>query len=610
MKRLWAFMAFLCCSSLLSQASIRIVVTELPQYSPEHSEIYIVGNFNNWQDGQAKYQLQYDSLSKQWSIELPDSLKRLEYHFSRGNAATVEAEAQGRIRLNRIYEATSTPVDTTLFHQIEKWLDLAAEVTIKVAELPPNPPQSPRLYLSADFNGWQTNNTDFELIAKGGFYQITLPSIYDTFAYKISRGLPKAVEGGYAGGERSARLFQKSNKRPESEYIRIYSWEDISPVYWNSIEVVGLFFASLAILVLGIKSRSRSKARKVALPLLIFFSLYESALLMQGFSQSPVFSYFPYIILLPNLFWLAFPPLYQYIVSLMLWTPPQKPPVLRLKPILILLASYLFASIFLIWQFSNSAEEFVLDNGKFFYLNLAVATVVYGYWGYHWLSIQKRVKKLLRAEKIEPKTVDTKLSTIQFWQKLQLLTACLGLALGLLCFLNQAHYLSLHLLAHYLYATLWAIMGLMAIPLTQIVIANPKALDWDEPTPVSAEIEESKEVIDQQEKEELSNYDELERLMTEKAYVDPQLTLKALAERMDLPPALLSKLIKNKYHKNFNGFINGYRIAHFIKAMQSSEGKVVIGEKYLASGFNSKATFNRAFKRVTGKTPREYFKGE
>jgi AraC-like DNA-binding protein len=100
-----------------------------------------------------------------------------------------------------------------------------------------------------------------------------------------------------------------------------------------------------------------------------------------------------------------------------------------------------------------------------------------------------------------------------------------------------------------------------------------------------------------------------ELLDQQKPYLIADLTLSRLASMMMLNSGLLSKVINVGYNLNFNDFINGYRIKEVISRIDNQHyKKVTLLGIALDSGFNSKATFNRAFKKQTGKTPLEYIK--
>lgn len=78
---------------------------------------------------------------------------------------------------------------------------------------------------------------------------------------------------------------------------------------------------------------------------------------------------------------------------------------------------------------------------------------------------------------------------------------------------------------------------------------------------------------------------------------------------MMLNSSLLSRVINVGYNLNFNDFINGYRIKEVLSKIDDQQHKkVTLLGIALDSGFNSKATFNRAFKKQMGITPIEYIK--
>jgi len=90
-------------------------------------------------------------------------------------------------------------------------------------------------------------------------------------------------------------------------------------------------------------------------------------------------------------------------------------------------------------------------------------------------------------------------------------------------------------------------------------------------------------------------------------YEDPELSLSSLAEKLNLPPHELSRIINTVFKKGFNDFINEYRVKEAARKMQDPafDHITLLGIAF-ESGFNSKTTFNRIFKQMTGKSPTEY----
>ncbi len=103
---------------------------------------------------------------------------------------------------------------------------------------------------------------------------------------------------------------------------------------------------------------------------------------------------------------------------------------------------------------------------------------------------------------------------------------------------------------------------------------------------------------------------ELENLMIKDCpWFDSELSMNDVAKAISVSRHQLTQAINEKLGINFNNYINGFRIRYIIEEMQKSgekgdERKVL--ELAFSAGFNSKATFNRIFKEMTGLTPSQY----
>jgi AraC-like DNA-binding protein len=99
-------------------------------------------------------------------------------------------------------------------------------------------------------------------------------------------------------------------------------------------------------------------------------------------------------------------------------------------------------------------------------------------------------------------------------------------------------------------------------------------------------------------------------MMTEKKeYLNENLSLRDLASHLDADPNLISFILNNHMSSNFYDFVNRYRIDEVKNKLNDPAFKhlTLLGIA-LESGFNSKTTFNRIFKQVTGVTPSEFQK--
>jgi len=105
-------------------------------------------------------------------------------------------------------------------------------------------------------------------------------------------------------------------------------------------------------------------------------------------------------------------------------------------------------------------------------------------------------------------------------------------------------------------------------------------------------------------------FSEVEYLLdTEKLYTIPDLNINTLAKKLNSNRTYLSRAINSVSGKTFIEFINEYRIAEAKRLLYNKESVLItidaIGSK---AGFNSKATFFRVFKSISGVTPSYFLK--
>ncbi|OMQ09528.1 AraC family transcriptional regulator [[Flexibacter] sp. ATCC 35103] len=90
-------------------------------------------------------------------------------------------------------------------------------------------------------------------------------------------------------------------------------------------------------------------------------------------------------------------------------------------------------------------------------------------------------------------------------------------------------------------------------------------------------------------------------------YTDSTLNREKVAEKLGISPGYVSQIINTITGDNFAHYINQYRVEAVKEMITNSEYEnynlLTMG---LESGFTSKTTFYKAFKKVTGQTPNEY----
>jgi len=92
-------------------------------------------------------------------------------------------------------------------------------------------------------------------------------------------------------------------------------------------------------------------------------------------------------------------------------------------------------------------------------------------------------------------------------------------------------------------------------------------------------------------------------------FLNPNLTLKIFAESLKEPPRKVSHHINHGLGKTFIDFVNEYRVDEFKKQItQEKLAHLTLTGIALECGFNSKSTFNRVFKKISGQSPSSFQK--
>ena len=98
-----------------------------------------------------------------------------------------------------------------------------------------------------------------------------------------------------------------------------------------------------------------------------------------------------------------------------------------------------------------------------------------------------------------------------------------------------------------------------------------------------------------------------EIVVDQKLYREGSVSLNVIAEKMNISDKKLSELFNKELNLSFHDYINGYRVEEFKARVEKGDAQhlKLISIAY-ESGFHSKSSFNRIFKKHTGLTPSEY----
>ncbi len=96
---------------------------------------------------------------------------------------------------------------------------------------------------------------------------------------------------------------------------------------------------------------------------------------------------------------------------------------------------------------------------------------------------------------------------------------------------------------------------------------------------------------------------------SETLYLDPDLTLKKVADRLATNTKYLSQVVNRHARKNFQQFLNDYRVAEVKHKIGSRDFEnLTLYGIAMQCGFKNKSTFYKVFKEMTGQTPRDFLK--
>ena len=96
-------------------------------------------------------------------------------------------------------------------------------------------------------------------------------------------------------------------------------------------------------------------------------------------------------------------------------------------------------------------------------------------------------------------------------------------------------------------------------------------------------------------------------MIIDKMYKNPELVISDLSSKLGTHSKKVSQVINQGFSLNFNDFVNHHRIKAVLQKIEEGEHNIqTLLSIALECGFNSKSTFNRAFKRATSLSPKEY----
>ncbi len=489
-----------------------------------------------------------------------------------------------------------------------------AQVNFIIESLPSTTPKEDTIFISGTFNNWQVNDVSYMLHPQlDGKYSISLPIDTGIIEFKFCRGSWLKVETNKTNEYLQNRTIDCGKQKT---YIaRIENWQDLGGVEEFNYVVLLLFaigFYGISILFFAIRIQYRSFAFKP------FFFSFNIALIISligiVFYNQANFIWQSRIGMVGLVLLFLWGPLFRFFIKSLVLE-------IKLKTILFHFLPALFVVLVAIFRFLNFEpldfyaneinSELILGNLIVVWLGI-LSTLIYH------LSGVKSLIQLYKARARYPKKSQF-VSIVYFISSsalLYLIITFILLQTEIKLGINSGIELMLILLSVIMFVEFYYYWKYPAIfHKTETAVGRVK---YNGNVLVSnyENIEQAKQnhpkTSLQKLPEELSN--ELKgklkkQMLVEKAFKDPKLNIAGLSEIIDTKPHILSRVLNEQFNKNFRDYINEYRIKEFIELASSQKYKnyTLLALSYEV-GFNSKSTFNLAFKKVTGLSPRNFLR--
>ena len=618
----WLFLLITFWLPFCAGAQIRVEVTQHAPFKTANQRLFFACDFNNWQPGNVEYELKPDA-NGVYSLDLPDSLVYFKYKITQGSWGLVEGDAKGNSRPDRIYDRLTEANPKLLQLQIEGW-EAHSTYRFVVTAIPDNTPKDATLYITGNFNNWNAGDENYRLRRQmDGTYRVTIVSDLERLEYKFTRGDWNSVEGKENGKTRPNRLlYRDASLKNDNIAVDIVSWEDLSGIF-HSISIYDLlllfsvFQSVLLIIAITSMQDYNRQANRWLVVSLAFMAIIVLIRVVSAYRE--VAQEYTKLLLIPDFVLFLYAPLFYFYIQKLLFKTPKFPAKWWGHFILPSLQLLMYLPYFFM-EDKRLQIKIVNRDADLLWLFWGTGTVALMVNVYYWVA-SRRVIRSYRALYANQASYEQNLQYLSTVLALQAVCLFLWLFSGGLFGIGYFFKIETSTIVQKSIDTIWLafstipyFLGYFAIHQPEIFKLPTQPISFlkpnDEPSIViqdalSPLVEKEPELVGN-----LSSYKEkVEGYMKKnKPYTNPGLTLNELAQKLKLTPHLLSKIINEGYDKNFFDFINEYRIEEFKQRFEDPRNRqYTMLAIAFEVGFNSKTSFNRAFKKMTQQTPREFF---
>lgn len=479
-----------------------------------------------------------------------------------------------------------------------------SQVTFIIESVPNTTPQEDTIFISGTFNNWDVNNKKFMFHTRlDGKYFITIPEDTGKIEFKFTRGSWLKVETNEKNEYCPNRTFVFGEKK--EYYTKIINWQDLGGAKSFNYIIYILFFVAIYGITLMLYVLTLQKKNKFLYK--TFF--LQSAFLIIALIGSILYNQ-------TNLIWQTNIKMFG-LVFLFVWGPTlyfYLNSIQYKKKHSNFIVHYIPAIFILIWAFLRILNfKPLLFLSKEIYSNVTIdnALVISSGIILNLIYLLK-LEKNIRLTPFNYKELSRELSLTNIIYIINSIALFLYL-------LNFSVLLSGHT---FLLAKNYEII----ILILSTIIFFEFYYYWKYPELIQNEVFSIKEQYyinaeNSKKEKEISlktdsnnSSDELKsklifEMSMNKLYKDPNLNIAKLSETLNVKTHVLSKLINEEFNSNFRDYINKYRVNEFIELAISEKYKnytfIALGYEV---GFNSKSTFNLAFKKNTGLSPGEFLK--